>query len=111
MTRLTPRFKHMEVPNAIKVVPGSCHCPHNTDNIVGDQSIDFLAKSAFTFMNLPPPTRISAVINPQVLGGNADGAWFDLRGHRVEASSGASNPLLPPGIYFHKPESALAKRK
>jgi acetyl esterase/lipase len=111
MTRLTPRFKHMEVPNAIKVVPGNCHCPHNTDNIVGDQSIDFLAKSAYTFMSLPPTTRISAIVGPQAVREDPDGAWFDLRGQRVETSKGTSKSLLRPGVYFRKPASALANRK
>ena len=110
MTRLTRRFKSMEVPNAIKTIPGNCHCPHPTENGT-DGSIDFLAKGAYTFMKLPPATRISAFVNPQILRGDPDGAWFDLRGHRVEMSGEASPPRLGPGIYFRKPTSAPGNQK
>jgi para-nitrobenzyl esterase len=103
MTRLTPRLAHMGVPNAIKTYPGDCHCPHPSDNTVGDQSIDFLAKSAYTFMNLPPPTRLAVVLDPQASQSDADGAWFDLGGRRVDG--------LKPGVYFRKPAYAFAHRR
>jgi hypothetical protein len=112
MTRLTPRFNHMQVPNAIKTYPGDCHCPHPSDNTVGDQSIDFLAKSAYTFMTLPPTARLAAVVDAGAFRDDPDGVWFDLRGHRLEAKAAERGQSLPPGIYFRKPAvSAAAIRK
>jgi hypothetical protein len=96
--RLGPRFKHAGVPLAIKSVPGACHCPHPTDATVGDQSIDFLAKSAYGFMTQPTSVRLGVMLEaPRAEAGRG---WFDLRGRSLETAGKGAWP--GPGIYFRQ---------
>ncbi|GEM_PF-1929923 len=120
--RLGPHFKHAGVTLLTKPIQGNCHCPHPTDGTVGDQSIDFLAKSAYTFMTTPtvsvalprwPPfAALSAADLARLPQGEE---WVDARGERVDLKSrnagNAQGVSFRPGLYFRRPHGALGGRR
>ncbi|MDB5049186.1 MAG: hypothetical protein JWO30_2257 [Fibrobacteres bacterium] len=121
MTRLTPRLTHLGVPHRILAIPGNCHCPHNTDAAGVDQSIDFLAKSAYAFMTTAPTPirarpadRYAVAFSPRDLHAfSPQGTFYDLKGKRLEPGRNGSGeipaPDFRPGLYFkgsHPPDSA-----
>jgi hypothetical protein len=115
MARLTPRFNHMGVDHRILTVPGSCHCPHNTDATGLDESIDFLAKSAYAFMTAAPTDirarqagrdvgRYAVALSPRDLRALPPGGVFDLQGKAVTLRRDASGEIsaagFRPGLYL-----------
>jgi hypothetical protein len=110
MTRLTPRFNHTGVAHNIMTVPGSCHCPHPTDGAGVDQTIDFLAKSAYSFMTTAPTTiktRYAVALSPSDLKAlSSQGKFFDLTGKEIELRRNASGEIsaadFRPGLYFRE---------
>ena len=104
--RLGRRFKGQGVTLLIKSVPGNCHCPHPTENGT-DGAIDFLAKSALTFMKTPTVAlRPAAAMSLRDLRARSAGPWVDVRGKRLEAERGGERGgkgergAFHPGVYF-----------
>lgn len=116
MTRLTPRLKHTGVQHRILAIPGSCHCPHNTDATGVDQSIDFLAKSAYAFMTSAPTAirtrhagrdaaRYAVALSPRDLKNfSSQGNLYDLKGKAMGPLRKVSGEIIAagfrPGLYF-----------
>jgi hypothetical protein len=113
MARLGQRFKSMGIQTLVKSYPQDCHCPHFTGADGQDETVDFLAKSAYKFMTTPVTVRVRPILalSDRDLGGTADGGvWVDARGTRVDARAGARTADFHPGLYFRiRPEGAAAR--
>jgi hypothetical protein len=101
MNRLGQRFKSMGIATAVKAYPQDCHCPHFTGADGQDETVDFLAKSAYKFMSAPPvavKVRPALAMSPGELGALAEGeSWVNAKGERAGAKAGAG---FRPGLYF-----------